>query len=43
MPKQLADLFREKDINKDGNLNADGFKAAILKAGDIQDYKLTTD
>lgn len=35
MPNQLADLFKEKDINKDGSLNFDGFKAAILKAGDI--------
>ena len=35
--------MKEKDINKDGNLNFDGFKAAILKAGDIQDFKIMTD
>jgi hypothetical protein len=35
MPNQLADLFKEKDINKDGSINFDGFKGAILKAGDI--------
>jgi hypothetical protein len=35
--------MREKDINKDGGLNFDGFKAAILKAGDIQDFKMMTD
>jgi Ca2+-binding EF-hand superfamily protein len=37
MPKQLADLFKEKDINKDGSLNFDGFKAAVLKAN-IKDF-----
>jgi hypothetical protein len=41
IPKQLADLFKEKDINRDGNLKFDGFKAAILKAGDIKDFKMT--
>lgn len=43
MPQQLSDLFKAKDINKDGGINFDGFKAAILSAGDIQDYSLKMD
>lgn len=32
----------EKDINKDGNIDVDGFKSGVIGAIDISEFRLTT-
>ena len=32
--------FVSKDMNNDGQLNLDGFKSAVIGAGELSDYKL---
>jgi len=38
--QQLAECFLQKDINKDGDVNIDGFKASVIEAGIMAEYKL---
>lgn len=38
--KELADCFLRKDLNKDGELNVDGFKAAVIEAGVVDPGQL---
>ena len=36
----LPAIFLSKDMNQDGELNIDGFRAAVLLASEPSDYKL---
>lgn len=36
----LTETFVSKDMNNDGQLNLDGFKSAVIGAGELSDYKL---
>jgi hypothetical protein len=37
----LSELFASKDINHDGQLNLDGFKSAMIGAGDLSGQQLS--
>jgi hypothetical protein len=37
----LSELFASKDMNQDGQLNLDGFKSAMIGAGDLSDQQLS--
>jgi hypothetical protein len=38
--QQLAECLLQKDINKDGEVNIDGFKASVIDAGIVDAYQL---
>ena len=40
VPQQLARSFIMRDINKDGALNLDGFKSAMIEAGAVSEYQI---
>lgn len=40
IPQQLANCFLNRDINRDGAVNLDGFKSAMIDAGAVSEYAI---
>ena len=40
IPQQLANSFLNRDINRDGAVNLDGFKSAMIDAGAVSEYQI---